>query len=268
LSLSWPEGSICFTFELVSEYHQIVHPYKETKLYLIGARYLGEDTVDFKKYQELKFIDVYNTFSQKLKDIILCPKVISLVNENGKFRGFNEMKALAEAGNAVDEGYVVIDWSNVNKDTMSFPRTKVKNSAYVALHHLRSSIDGDEEGISYHKILNICFKHEEDEFLSVLPQYTDVFQRVEIKWQAFVDYMNNILADQKFQYLFQYSKTNDKEKYRKDFALYIKDKKFNHMFFAMYNHGFNSWYEVIEDIIKKKSPDTFFKSLWDIIKNW
>lgn len=267
LNKNWPEGSICFTFELVSNYHQIVHPYQDTKLYLIGARYLGENTNDFQKYQELKFVDVYNMFSSKLKDIILCPKVISLVDDSGKFRGFDEMKALAEAGNAVDEGYVVTDWSNFMPDSMSFPRTKVKNSAYVALHHLRSSIEGDEEGISFHKILNICFKQEQDEFLAVLPQYTDIFKKVQEKWLDFVDYMNAMVSDTKFKELFENSKTENKEKCRKEFALYVKDKKFNSIFFSMYNHNFDSWYSVIEDIIKKKSPDNFFKSLWDNIKN-
>ena len=67
------------------------------------------------------------------------------------------------------EGFVVVDYSTIDSDSMSFPRTKVKNSSYVALHHLRSSIDGEDEGMSYHKILNIIFKHEDDEFLAVLP---------------------------------------------------------------------------------------------------
>lgn len=268
LSESWLDGSICFTFELVSEYHQIVTPYNNTKMYLIGARYLGDDTTDFQKYQELNITDVYNMFNSKLKDIIIIPKVISLVDESGKFRGFEEMKALAEAGNAVDEGYVVIDWSTIDKISMSFPRIKVKNSAYVALHHLRSSIEGEDSGISYHKILNILFKHEEDEFLSVLPQYKDIFDKINSHWLAFVDYMNNIAADKKFIEYMKISKTADKQKYQKEFALYINDKKFKHIFFAMFNNKIDTWYDVIENTLTKKLPDTVFKPMWDEIKSW
>lgn len=268
LSEAWIDGSICFTFELVSEYHQIVTPYKETKMYLIGARYMGDDTDDFKKYQELNIIDVYNTFNSKLKEIILVPNHIPLVNESGQFRGFEEMKALAEAGNATDEGYVVVDWSSIDSDSMSFPRIKVKNSAYVALHHLRSSIEGEDAGISYHKILNILFKHEEDEFLAVLPQYKDIFEKINNHWLSFVNYMNVIVAEQKFKEYMCIARSNDKSKYQKEFALYINEKKFKYIFFAMFNKNISTWCEVIEGMINKKSPDTVFKSIWDEIKSW
>lgn len=267
ISKDWLDHSICFTFELVSPFHQIVTPYKENKLYIIGARYLGEDTTDLKKYQELKFEDIYNSFSNKLKSVIACPKVISLRNESGKFRGFEEMKKLSESGNATDEGFVVVDYSSLDNNSMSFPRTKVKNSAYVALHHLRSSIEGDDEGISYHKILNIIFKHEEDEFLSVLPQYKDIFENVKIKWQIFVDYMNNITSNNTFKYLMLMSKdVVTKNEFQKAFALHVKNFKFCDIFFTMYNKGFNTWYEVIENYINTKSADTIFKNLWTKIK--
>lgn len=267
ISKDWLPNSICFTFELVSPYHQIVTPYSETKLYLIGARYLGEDTDSFKKYQELQFKDVYNSFSDKLKEVILCPKIISLVNEEGIFRGFEEMKALSESLNATDEGFVVVDYSTLDENSMSFPRTKVKNSSYVALHHLRSSIDGDDEGLSYHKILNIIFKHEDDEFLSVLPQYKDIFSKIKIKYEAFENYMNNIMNDSKFNFYIELSKDPiAKIENQKNFALYIKDFNFKDILFAMYNHNINTWYNVILNNIEKKSADTVFKSLWSKIK--
>ena len=55
-------NSICFTFELVSPYHQIVTPYPITKLYLIGARYLGEDTDNLKKSHKTVFILMFSKF--------------------------------------------------------------------------------------------------------------------------------------------------------------------------------------------------------------
>ncbi len=267
ISKDWLPNSICFTFELVSPYHQIVTPYSNTKLYLIGARYLGEDTDNLKKYQELQFKDVYNSFSDKLKDIILCPKIVSLVDENGKFRGFEEMKALSENLNATDEGFVVVDYSTIDSDSMSFPRTKVKNSSYVALHHLRSSIEGEDEGMSYHKILNIIFKNEDDEFLAVLPQYKDIFDKIRNKFELFADYMNRITLDSKFKEYIKLSKNaNTKIENQKAFALYIKDYNYKDIFFAMYNNNIDSWYDVIVKNIEKKSADTVFKSLWSRIK--
>jgi hypothetical protein len=267
ISKDWLPNSICFTFELVSPYHQIVTPYSETKLYLIGARYLGEDTDTLKKYQELQFKDVYDSFSDKLKEVILCPKIVSLVDDSKKFRGFDEMKALSESLNATDEGFVVVDYSTIDSDSMSFPRTKVKNSSYVALHHLRSSIDGEDEGMSYHKILNIIFKHEDDEFLAVLPQYKDIFSKIRNKFEIFADYMNRITLDSKFKEFIELSKNeNTKVENKKNFALYIKDCNFKDIFFAMYNHNIDTWYDVIVKNVEKKSADTVFKSLWSKIK--
>lgn len=269
ISKDWIPGTISFTWELVSPFHQIVTPYKENKLYLIGARYLGEDTNNLKKYQELKFEDVYNSFSDKLKSVVKCPKIISLIDENGKFRGFEEMKKLSESGNATDEGFVVVDYSTIDNNSMSFPRTKVKNSAYVALHHLRSSIEGEDDGISYHKILNILFKHEEDEFLAVLPQYKDIFEKVNFKWINFVNYMNNVMTNPIFKQMMEMAKdSNKKKEFQKEFALFVKNLDFSDIYFAMYNKGFKDWYEVIENQINIKSADTIFKRLWLKIKDW
>ena len=164
-----------------------------------STRYLGEDTEDLKFCQEINIAKAFLTFTDALKQIIRLPKFVHLTDDKGRFLGFEQMKALSEAGNATDEGYVVMDWETIDPETMSFTRTKVKNSAYVALHHLRSSIDGEDDGISYHKILNLLFKGEQDEFLSVLPQYKEIFHTIDIPYQAFVKYMDETTTTEDFQ---------------------------------------------------------------------
>jgi hypothetical protein len=134
---------------------------------------------------------------------------------------------------------------------------------------LRSSIEGEEDGISYHKILNILFKHEEDEFLAVLPQYKDIFEKVNSKWINFVNYMNNVMSNPIFNQMMEMSKdSNKKKEFQKEFAIFVKNLDFSDIYFAMYNKGFKDWHEVIENQINTKSADTIFKRLWLKIKDW
>lgn len=254
--------NFCYTFELVSPYNQIVTPYSETKLYFIGVR----NTVNF---AETSFSEFYeNYFSQRLKSVILVPQVIPLTDESGHFRGFDEMKKLSESVEATDEGFVVVDWSHRMEGNNSYPRVKVKNSAYVALHHLRSSIDGEDNGVSYGKILCLLYKNEQDEFLSVLPQYKETFNIVEKQWKLFLDYMHKITSEEKFKDFMKKSKTEEKSKYQKEFAIYIQKEKFSSIFFLMYNKGYNTWREVYEEQLNRKAADVIFKNLWNEIKDW
>ena len=68
------------------------------------------------------------------------------------------MKKLAEAGNPTDEGFVVVDWSSYDIDNEAFPRVKVKNSAYVALHHMQSGAENDSSNMN--NLLKIFFDNE------------------------------------------------------------------------------------------------------------
>lgn len=127
------DKNLDYTFELVSPYNQIVTPYSESNIYLICVR---DKTNDFKEISLKDAFKIEHIKALIEKEIIKIPEIIPLINEHGKFRGFNEMRNLAESGNPTDEGFVVVDWSSYDTNNEAFPRVKVKNSAYVAFHHL------------------------------------------------------------------------------------------------------------------------------------
>lgn len=244
------DEQFCYTFELVSPFNRIVTEYKENKIYFIGCR----DKITF---NEIPYYEMYKQFDQKLKDIVLIPKIIPLVNENGEFRGFEEMKALANGLNQMDEGFVVTDFSHLVNG--NFPRTKVKNSAYVALHHLRGTLENGN--ITYHNILNIVYKNEVDEVCASLPHYANIIHDVQDKWNKFIEAFNTEVKTIK-HYLVDDIDITDKD-LKKEFALTIKSYKFSRFYFAMLNLRTDNLRILIDNMLKTKQADTIFKNLWE-----
>lgn len=244
----------CFTFELTSPLNIIVTPYTDHRLWLIGGR-------DLEDGSEICFKNIYECFSDKLKGIIKCPEIIPLCDENGVFRGFDEMKKLSESGEATDEGFVVVDFSHTCEG--NFPRTKVKNSAYVALHHLRGTIDNGS--LNYANIMSIVYKNECDEVCASLPQYEDIIRNIERKWKAWNERFLLIVNQDA---LIPFWNMSEEERQLKEnkaaFAKIVtKDKNYSSMLFLMFNKNLNSLSEVIELMSKTKAYDTIFKNLWE-----
>lgn len=248
---SYLNPDYCYTFELVSPFNRIVTEYKETKIYLIGCRDRLND------FNEIQFKDVYDKFDQKLKDIILIPEIIPLVNEKGEFRGFEDMKAMANGLNQMDEGFVVTDFSHLVDG--NFPRTKVKNSAYVALHHLRGTLENGS--ITYHNILNIVYKNEVDEVCASLPHYANIIRDVQKKYNNWIDDFNKEINTIK-EY-FTMENINDPA-IKKEFALKIKDMKYNKIYFSMLKLHSIDIRSHIDMLLSTKASDTVFKSLWEM----
>lgn len=242
----------CYTFELVSPFNRIVTEYKETKIYLIGCRDRLND------FNEIQFKEVYDNFDQKLKDIILIPEIIPLVNEKGEFRGFEEMKAMANGLNQMDEGFVVTDFSHLVDG--NFPRTKVKNSAYVALHHLRGTLDNGS--ITYHNILNIAYKNEVDEVCSSLPHYANIINDVQKKYNNWIKDFNKEIDSIK-EY-FAISDIFNNPILKKEFALKVKDMKYSKIYFPMLKIHSTDIRAYIDMLLSTKAADTVFKSLWEM----
>jgi hypothetical protein len=169
------------------------------------------------------------------------------------------MKKLANnCPNPTDEGFVVVDYSTYNSEFGYFPRMKVKNSSYVALHHLRGTI---ENGVmNYGEILNIIWKNEQAEVLANLPQYKQFFDEVEDKFKKFLDDFSNALNDCAHCFLIPLEKRADKE-IKKQFALTI-DKRFSPFLFGMFNKGL-TFKEFIENESIKKTNNGFFKTFWE-----
>lgn len=238
---------IDYTFELCGKENQIVTPYKETSLYLIGAR---DKKNDFKEI-DIDMIDI--SFNHNIKK----PKRYPLFDSEHNFIGFDAMKKMAtDVDSPTDEGYVVIDYQSYNDDYGYFPRVKVKNPSYVALHHLRGTFENN--GLNYGGIVQIIFKNEKDEVLSTFPMFEEVFNKVEMQCFKFDEEINAELAKLKSFYDLPMEKRQDKE-IKKQFALSM-NKKFSAFLFATFNNGISlrEYYE--SESLKKKS---FFKMMYE-----
>lgn len=243
-----------YTFELVSPYNQIVTPYSDTKLYILGAR-------DISSFHEISMKDILkkvNALNDMVsKNIVRVPKHIPLVDETGKFRGFDEMKKLAEAGESTDEGFVVVDYSSYDETSGSYPRVKVKNTAYVALHHLRGNIENAT--LNTGNILSIIFKNEQDEVLSTFPAFKDIFDDMEKKYNNWLSRFAESFEKVKTFFDIPMEQRLDKD-IKKNFALSI-DKEFSKFLFFMFNFGYNDIHSAIEAMANNKS--NFWKDLWN-----
>lgn len=244
-------SDITYIFEIVSPFNQIVTQWDAAHLYLIGGRN--------KNYEEQKYTDLYDSMDSAMRNIIRIPKVISLYDkEADDFIGFEKMKMLAETGNSQDEGFVVVDFSSYDNETNSFPRIKVKNSAYVALHHLRGSLENGTP--QYERILTLIHNKEDAEVLSSLPHMKPYFDEVKEKYNKFLEGFNTDLK------LIE-AELNDPQKFidhpelKKDFAMKIKDSKYKNLFFFMLKSFIKTFDQLVEYQIGKSV--NVFDKLWD-----
>lgn len=240
------DKNIDYTFELVSPFNIIVTPYTENQLYLIGAR----DKENNFKELNIEFLCRDNLPIKK-------PKKFSLIDKKGNFRGFEEMVKLANSlPNSTDEGFVVVDYTNYNSEFGYYPRIKVKNSSYVALHHLRGTIENGN--MNYGNILEIIWKNEQDEVLATFPQYKEFFIEVEKKYKIF---MNNVNKEQeKLNYYFSMNKEQKMNKdNKKEFAL-KNNSVYKSFFFVMFNKEM-TFKQVIDN--NRMNKKNFFKELWE-----
>ena len=248
------DKNLDYTFELVSPYNQIVTPYNDCNIYLIGLR---DKSNDFKEISLIEAKNIEHIAALINAEIIKMPKIIPLVDENGKFRGFEEMKQLAETGNATDEGFVVVDWSSYDNEMGAFPRVKVKNSSYVALHHLRGTVENGS--LNYANILNIVFKNEQAEVLATFPAFENIFSEVEEKFNKFLYEFNESFENIKDFFKLSAEARLNKD-IKKEFAMKI-NKKFSTFLFFMFNKNINTLHNAIN--IMSNDKDSFWKSFWE-----
>ena len=234
-----------YTFELVGPENQIITPYSETKLYIIGIR---DKVNDFKEL---------NIFEYGLPECVKYPNVWKIVDEQGKFIGFDELAMKAnKLENPTDEGFVVVDYSSYNSEYGYFPRVKVKNSSYVALHHLQSS----EENLSlnYGKILELIWKNEQAECIAVMPHFKQYFDEVEQKFKKFQNEFSLALSKVNMYFVLPLEKRNDPI-IKREFAQYV-DKRFSSFMFNMFNKNL-SFRETVDKCSALKP--NYFKAFWE-----
>ena len=245
--LSIEKADLDYTFELVSPYNKVVQFYPEPALYIIGVR---DKTNEFK---EINISEIYD----KLPEYIKHPELFSIKDTNGNFIGFEEMKALANGlENSTDEGFVVVDYSSYNDEFGYYPRIKVKNVSYVALHHLRGSMENG--AMNYGGILEIIWKNEQDEVLANFPEFKVFFDEVKEKFDNFMKSEKD--AEEKVAMYWKIPMEERSEpSIKKSFALTI-DKRWALFFFGMFKEGktFREWIE-----LQTHKYKNYYKKLWE-----
>lgn len=202
-----------YIFELVSCYNRIVVPYKDTKLYHIGSR------------------NNYTLMEEDLDIGIEKPKKYNI-------HTLEDCLRVAEDLPFSEEGYVVVDahWN----------RVKIKSPAYVAAHHLKNN-----GVITYSRILDMIKAGGDDDFISIYPEYREVFKTVKDKLISFINDCLEILRD--------FHKV--KFETRKEFATWATSKRFPSLLFLLLDEKIGRTSDDVGNYILSIESDKLLKMI-------
>lgn len=155
----------CFVFELTTPYNIVVKPHGESSVALLTAR-------NVKTLEEVSREELLNIGS-----VLNVPVVKSYDLNQGNIGAL-----LRTFENMVwhDEGYVVCD--------AKFNRVKVKNPAYVAVHHLKGKS-------AEHNILTIVKSNEIEEFASTFPDRKDELYKLKENYDKLINKLNLVWVE-------------------------------------------------------------------------
>lgn len=155
----------CFVFELTTPYNIVVKPHGESSATLLTVRNL-------KTLEEVPRIELINIAS------ILGVPVVKSYSLNAKNVG-----ALLRTFEGMiwhDEGYVVVD--------ANFNRVKIKNPAYVAVHHLKGKS-------AEHNIITIVKSNEIEEFGATFPDRKEELYKLKENYDKLVAKLNMVWGE-------------------------------------------------------------------------
>jgi hypothetical protein len=156
------DKSFCYIFELTTPYNIVVKPHGESSVSLLTIR--NVNTLEEVSYDELL----------KLGDKLGLPVVksydLNATNIGTILRTFENMIWH-------DEGYVVVD--------ANFNRVKVKNPAYVAVHHLKGKA-------AEHNILTIVKSNEIEEFGATFPERREELYKLKESYDKLTITLNEL----------------------------------------------------------------------------
>ena len=154
--LSYLDKGITYVFELTTPYNIVVKPHGESSVTLLAARY--NDSLIEADYDQLRE----------------CAKALNVSAVRGfrfNARDFLGLIKTFENMPWTEEGYVVMDGN--------FNRVKVKNPAYVAVHHLKSKT-------GEHNIMTVVKSNEIEEFAATFPERREEIVRLKTNYDALV----------------------------------------------------------------------------------
>ena len=149
-------NDLTLMFELVGPLNRIVTPYQKEEVYLIGAR----------NNSTLEEIGGYG-----LNNLAKALRVKRPMEY--KADSIEDLENMMYNCSATDEGFVVVDYEN--RTNGSFPRVKVKNPAYMVLHHCSGAGNGP---MTTGRIIRLYKSGDLDEVQSYFPEYQAKFKAV------------------------------------------------------------------------------------------
>lgn len=136
----------CYAFELCTPFNLVITQHKDHKLYLLGIR--NKITLQEESIFQPGFDWLAKPIVHKLSSI-------------------DEMNATMPGKDWQDEGYVVVD--------KYFNRQKLKNPAYVAVHHLKGNLGA-------HHVMQVVKDNELEEFSIYCPERKDEVAQLKIEY--------------------------------------------------------------------------------------
>ena len=218
-----------YVFELTTPYNIVVKPHGESSATLLAIR-------NRKTLEEVDYVGLLQSGAN------YGIPVVKAYDMNAKNAG--ALVKTFESMPWMDEGYVVVD--------ANFNRVKLKNPAYVAVHHLKSKT-------SEHAIIDIVKTNEIDEFIATFPDRREEIEKLHVGYVKLVAKLEDAwdsLKDKK-------PKTIE-AKEKKKFAMAVFEllereslKDYSGMFFGM-NDG---KIETVQEYMMKYDNKRLYKAL-------
>jgi hypothetical protein len=153
------------TFELTTPYNIVVKPHGESSITLLSVRNL--ETLEEAPYKDLVIIG-------KILGIPVVKKFdLNAKNTGALIKTFENMPWS-------EEGYVVVD--------ANFNRNKIKNPAYLAVHHLKGKT-------AEHNILTIVKSNENEEFASTFPERKDELYKLKDNYDTLIEKLKYVWGE-------------------------------------------------------------------------
>lgn len=151
-----------YVFELTTPYNIVVKPHGESSATLLTAR--NRITLAEYSFKDLTMI-AESLGIPRVKSYDLNAKDVGTL-----LRTFTDMVWH-------DEGYVVVD--------ANFNRVKIKNPAYVAVHHLKGKS-------AEHNIITIVKSNEIEEFGATFPDRKEELVKLKVNYDNLIDKLNGV----------------------------------------------------------------------------
>jgi hypothetical protein len=160
---------LVYVFELTTPYNIVVKPHAESSVTILTIR--NRETLE-----ELSGKDL------EMASLSIGVPLVKRFDLNAKDVG--TLLRTFEGMPWSDEGYVVVD--------ANFNRIKIKNPAYVAVHHLKGKT-------AEHNIITIVKTNEIEEFISTFPERKDELLRLKENYDKLTEKLNEVWSELSFR---------------------------------------------------------------------